>query len=110
MKIIKEIKRKLSHHNATVTKADKDQTLIIIDQTEYNTKTQQFLTNNHFQITHKDPTNTFQREVRKTTNSCPILIPHDTKWKYTVMNPQAPKIRALLKITPSCKLATSSSI
>jgi 16S rRNA U1498 N3-methylase RsmE len=99
MKIIKEIKRNLRHHNATVTKADKGQTLIIIDQTEQNTKTQLSLTNNHFQITHKYPTNMFQKEVIKATNSCPILIPHDTKWKYTVMNPQEQKSEHYSKFT-----------
>jgi hypothetical protein len=72
--------------------------MIIISQDEYNLKTQQFLNNVHFKTIRNNPTNTFQKEIKKVTNSCPILIPQSTKWKYTNMNPEAPKIRSLIKI------------
>jgi hypothetical protein len=98
MSTIRNIKTKLLQHNAIITIADKGQTLIITDETEYNTKTYQFLNNVHFKTTMSDLTNTFQKEVKKVTKSCPILIPQDTKWKYSNMNPKAPNIRALIKL------------
>jgi hypothetical protein len=98
MKTLNDIQNKLNQHNATVTKAGKGQTLIIITITDYNTKTHQFLNNVHFKTNKTNPTNTFQKEIKKVINSFPILIPRTTKWKYTTMNPRAPNIRVLIKI------------
>jgi hypothetical protein len=96
--IIKGVRNKLNQYDALVTKADKGQSIIIIKRAEYNDKVQEFLSNNNFQTTHKNPTNTFQRETKKTINSCPTIIPANTKWKYTNMNPKSPTIRGLIKL------------
>lgn len=85
-------------NDAIITKADKGQSLIIIKKAEYDSKVQQFLINNNFQTIAKDPTSRFQREVRKTIKTCPIIIPPSEKWKYTNMNPCSPTIRGLIKI------------
>jgi hypothetical protein len=116
MKIMKEIKRNLRHHNATVTKADKGQTLIIIYQTEQNTKTQLSLTNNRFQLTHKDPTNMFKKEARKKVTLAQYLL-YTIQMKIHCYEPAGTKNQSITQNlqtryphTPSCKLETSSSI
>jgi hypothetical protein len=97
-KTIQDIRTKLLQHNATITKADKGQTLIIITLADYNTKTYQFLNNTHFKMNRADPTNTYQKEVKKVIKKCPILIQQTTTWKYSTMHPQAPNLKALIKI------------
>jgi hypothetical protein len=72
--------------------------LVILPTTQYDTKIQDFIQNNSFQITKKDPTNNFQSQIRKSINNSKTLIPHDTKWRYTNMNPSGPTIKGLIKI------------
>jgi len=40
----------------------------------------------------------FQKEVTHTLNLCKILIHLESKWKYTNMNPQTPRLKGLIKI------------
>jgi hypothetical protein len=63
-----------------IARADKGNSLVILTTTQYDTKIQDFIQNNSFQITKRDPTNNFQSQVRKSINS-KTLIPHDTKWR-----------------------------
>jgi hypothetical protein len=97
-RIINGIRNKLYQNNAVITKADKGNSIIIIDKTEYELKILQFLNSNHFQMKSRDPTNRFQAEIRKSINSCPIIIPTSQKWKYINMNPSPPNIKGLIKI------------
>ena len=55
--IIKNIRNKLNLNNATITRADKGKTTVIIDKEAYNRKIQQFIQDNSFQHLKKDPTN-----------------------------------------------------
>jgi hypothetical protein len=97
-KIINQIKRKLSDAKAIITKADKGNSTIVIYETDYNTKIQNFITNNNFtQLTH-DVTNKLQRNIRTAINECKDIILSNKKWKYVNLNPTAPNIRGLIKI------------
>jgi hypothetical protein len=57
-----------------------------------------FLDNNSFTILQTDPTNSFQRNVRKKINYLKILIRKEGKWKHYNQNPTAPAIKGLLKL------------
>jgi hypothetical protein len=52
-RILKGIREKLNCNNATITKADKGQSLIIIDKIAYDSKILNFLNNNNFQTGQK---------------------------------------------------------
>jgi hypothetical protein len=95
---VNKIKEKLKQHNAILTKADKGQSIIIIYNDDYNNKVQDFITNNNFQLASRDPTNTFQKDIKILINSSPTLIAQHSKWKYHNMNPKAPTITGLIKI------------
>jgi hypothetical protein len=41
-KIFKQIRDKLSHHKAVIAKADKGNTIIILSETDYRNKTEDF--------------------------------------------------------------------
>jgi hypothetical protein len=68
------MKEKRNNNNAIITKADKVQSIIIIEKTAYESKILNFFNNNSFQIRQRDPTKNFQKEIRQTTNSCQLTI------------------------------------
>jgi len=95
----KSIQSKLQSNNATITRADKGNTLVIIPTEQYyDSKMQDFIKANNLLSTPTDPTKTYQTSVRKTINSSKTLIPQDTRWKYINMNPSAPTIKGLIKL------------
>jgi hypothetical protein len=66
---------KLQNNNATITRADKGNTLVIIPTEQYDDKMQNFIQANNLQSTPTDPTKTYQTSVRKTINFGKTLIP-----------------------------------
>jgi hypothetical protein len=83
-------------YNATVMRADKGNSIVILPYTQYNQKIQEFIQNNNFKTTHTDPTKALQSQVRKTLHNSNALIPRDLRWKYTNMNPSAPTIKGII--------------
>jgi hypothetical protein len=95
---LKSIKSKLATNNATMTTADKGNTLVIIPTVQYQNKIEDFITNNKFQISNTDPTALYQKQIRKTINNSRTLINKNHKWKYINLNPSAPTIKGLIKL------------
>ena len=81
-----------------IARADKGNSLVILPIRQYNTKIQNFIQANKFHTATKHPTKHFQSQVRNCINNSNTLIPQDTKWRYTNMNPSAPTIKDLIKI------------
>jgi hypothetical protein len=48
--------------------------------------------------TNRNPTNIYQKEIRRTINECNKSFNNSNKWKYVNLKPEAPKIRGLIKI------------
>ena len=65
MHTINSIKNKLRENKATILKADEDNTIVIWYTDEQIAKTHEFIRNNQFSPIRNDPTNTFQKEIRK---------------------------------------------
>jgi histidinol dehydrogenase len=63
--MINRIKDELKQHNAILTKADKGHSIIIVKKVDYGAKIQDFIANNNFQLTSKNPTNVFQKDLKK---------------------------------------------
>ena len=81
-----------------VTRTDKGNSLVILTIKQHYSKITDFILANKFQITTRDPTNSFQSEAQKVINGSKTLIPHNTKWRYVNMNPTAPTINGLIKL------------
>lgn len=103
-KLIKNIKKKLTQNNLTVTKSNKENTLVIIHQDDYNQKINEFITNNNFTNVTKDHTKIQQRAIKETINTCSNIIRHTDKWRYVNMNPGAPQIVGTIKLHKENKL------
>jgi len=56
---MEELNKKLTTQNATITKANKGKTVVIINSNEYYEKVHSFLPANNFSILTKDPTEKF---------------------------------------------------
>jgi hypothetical protein len=95
---IKQIKRKLDQNIALILKADKGNSIVIEYTDNYHNKIQDFISNNKFEITNKDPTNRFQRNVRAAIRECQFLISKEKRPRYVNLNPSAPAIHGQLKI------------
>jgi hypothetical protein len=97
-KIITNLKKKIKEHNLIVTKADKGNTLVIIEQNEYHQKIKDFITQNNFTKVPNNHTNKQQKAIKAAINECKITIKQTEKWKYTNMNPIAPRIHGTIKL------------
>ena len=97
-KLIKSIQAKLQENNATITRADKGNSIVILPTDHYENKIEKFISEYNFHTVTKDPTNTFQPQIRNTVKQSKTLIPKDSQWKYINMNPSAPSIKGLIKI------------
>ena len=71
-KTLSQIKEKLRSNNATISKADKGNSIVILKKDSYHNKIQTFI-NNNFTSTDKVYTNKYQKDIRNTINDCPNL-------------------------------------
>lgn len=95
-KLIKQIKNKSD--NIVFTKADKGNTVIAIDKTDYIQKTLDFLDPTKYIHLKTDPTNKYQKIIKNIVVNCKSLFSEIDLYKLTLMNPLPPKLYSLLKI------------
>ena len=81
-----------------IAHTDKGNSLVILPIKQYYSKITDFIWANNFQTTERDPTKTFQSQVRKVVTDSKTLIPQEIRWKYVNMNPMAPTIKGLIKM------------
>jgi len=93
-KIKKSIKTKLKDNEAMTAHTDKGNFLMILPIMQYDSKITVFIRANNFQTTGRDPTKTFQFQVRKVVTDSKTLIPQEIEWQYVNMNPTAPTKKA----------------
>jgi hypothetical protein len=90
LRIAKSIKDKLTENNATITKADKGSSIVIIYNTDYEDKVLKFIHNNNAHLTTNKMTTMFQKELKRTLKRCTTIISPETNWKLTQLNPRTP--------------------
>jgi hypothetical protein len=81
-----------------VTDADKGSSMIIVCESDYTTKVQDFISSNNFEKVLRDITNKLQSDIKPTINNCKVIFPKQDKWKYTSLNPATPTLKGLIKI------------
>jgi hypothetical protein len=96
--ILKSITSKLKEENATIVKADKGKTSVIIYTEDYNRKVYDFLDNNNFQKLPKDPTTKYQKHITTNIKNCDLIIPKNQTKHLTQKNHQSPQLKAQIKI------------
>jgi hypothetical protein len=94
------IKSKLNENNATITLADKGNSLVILPTLQYNTKIQNFIDSNNFQTSPTNPTLNYLKQIRNTIYRNTILIPKYHRWRLINLNPSTPTIKLHKAVQP----------
>jgi len=95
---MKQINHKITNNNATITKADKGKTAVIIYTQDYTDKVHTFLSDNNFCTIPKDPTSRDHRTIQKILQHCDKIIDKKQIKFLTQKNPTPPTLNALLKL------------
>jgi hypothetical protein len=96
--ILKSIMHSIKTEELIVQKADKGNAMVFLKRNEYITKCEEFIRNNNITELKKDPTATFQKDIKSAIKSCPTLFsPYDSP-KLVQMNPSAPRFFGLPKV------------
>jgi hypothetical protein len=94
----KLIRSKLQHNNATIIEADKGKTLVVIHKHDLDEKVKSFINENNINELKADTTQRMQKITQNMIKQC-IHIIDPSKRKYiTQMHPQAPSLKAKIKI------------
>lgn len=95
---IKKIRTICKEKNLIICKADKGNTITILDKEDYINKVNKFIEENNFDICNKDPTSKFKNNVLKTIKSVKSIIQEQDIFKYKIMNPRSPIFYGMPKI------------
>ena len=71
-------------------KADKGNTLVILNSDDYVNKCENFLSSPEFEMINSNPTDKYQKDTKKLINSSQIIYSPKDAWKLTEMNPRMP--------------------
>lgn len=95
---IRSINRKLKENECIVVKADKGNTVVVMEKKDYIQKTLDFFSSNNIVRIEKDPTPKYQDAVKKFVKNCNFLLQNWEKRTCCMMNPIMPKLRSQPKI------------
>jgi hypothetical protein len=98
IKVLRNIKSKIVDNNLYVTKADKGNTLVIMNLTDYNTKVTEFINKNNIQKLTKDPTTAYTKEINKAISNSKHLLSESEIRHLKPINPHAPTLKGLPKL------------
>lgn len=96
--VLNNLNKKLVAEKAIVTKADKGNTAVIIYDTDYVTKTEEFFANNNIAEIKKDPTQSFHKRLKKKIDSTCFLFTEREKKVIKMMKTSIPQLRSQVKI------------
>jgi hypothetical protein len=94
----KQIQQKLKQQEATIAEADKGRTMVIIYKKNLEDKINTFIEENYIIELKADPTQKFQRIMQNTVRQCKSTIRLERRKHITQMNPQAPRLKAKIKV------------
>jgi 23S rRNA maturation mini-RNase III len=95
--ITKQIRNKLTQNNLVVVKADKGNTIVIINKDTYAQKIEDFLKENQFTYLQKDPTEKFQKQLQQIIPKCNDIIDKQQKKYLIQIKPRPPTLKAQIK-------------
>ena len=96
VKTLKDIKSTITNSNVIITKADKGNTTVLMDRSDYNNKIYDFIEHNNITELKKDPTIKYIASVKSALRTSETLFSNPTK--ILPPNPQTPRLYGLPKI------------
>ena len=98
IKTLKQIKNKLSDNNAFITKADKGNTIVVMDKDQYTLKVNDFINNNNIEMIQVDPTAQFVKILNNIINRSTCIFDENTRRALKPIKAVAPQFVGLPKI------------
>ncbi|XP_072377912.1 uncharacterized protein [Diabrotica undecimpunctata] len=99
LKTLHSIKKKIKSNNLIISKADKGNCLVILDQTSYNNKVSTFLDNNNFTLLATDPSKKFINKLKDNIKHfTDFFSEHFAPYYKIPSNPLTPRLYGLPKI------------
>ncbi|XP_072380863.1 uncharacterized protein [Diabrotica undecimpunctata] len=96
--LLKSIKQKIYRDSLVLSKADKGNCVVILEQTQYIEKVESFLSDNSFVVLEKNPLNTFINKTKAMVKLFNDTITKFNNRKLIVSNPITPRLYGLPKI------------
>ena len=99
LRTLKSIRTKVRDNDLVVTKADKGNTIVVLNRDSYNTKVNNVIQSSDFEVLNSDPTAKYNAAVKKAVGQCRFLFSNEAqKGNIAPMNPQALVLYGLPKI------------
>lgn len=95
--IYRSLKNKVDRNDLVISKADKGNTVVILDRNSYDQKVTDIIQGSDFQQLVSDPTKVFSSELKHMTENVSYIEPNSLKY-VVPMNPRAPMLYGLPKI------------
>ncbi|XP_036317783.1 uncharacterized protein LOC118732776 [Rhagoletis pomonella] len=96
--IIRVLKQTLNANNVITTKADKENTTVLIKKNEYIEKTEKLIKETGYKKIGNDPTGEYQVAIKSAIKRATTIIKENEAGRLTSMNPSAPPMISLPKI------------
>lgn len=97
-RIISELKEVIKNNDLIITKADKGNTVTIIEKSKYTDKVYDLLNTDNFTQINTDPTNKYQLQLKTTIKNCRNILENIPSYTLHVMNPRPPILYGLPKL------------
>ena len=94
---LKNIKKKLKLNNAIITKADKGNTVVVMNQSSHQEKVYKFIENNNIKKVQHDPTEKYNEEINASINRSEYVLNKASKFYLKTIKPRAPELTGLPK-------------
>lgn len=98
--VLRELSHFITVNNLVVSKADKGNCVVIMNKIDYLSKTESFLSGPSFQKLNKDPTNSYQRNLKECLKATEDTLSHFNIKAFSIVssNPRVPCLYSLPKI------------
>jgi hypothetical protein len=98
LKSINSIKRQIKTEDLILQKADKGNSMVILDRVDYISKCIDFISLAKISVLTKDPTSKFQNSVKSAISSSNTLFGRKEMYRLCPPNPIPPRLYGLIKI------------
>lgn len=95
---LKSLKGKIKNNNLIIAKADKGNTVVVMEKQDYINKTEDFIKASNITKLQKDPTTKFNTQLKQALKDTQHLLSDEEKVRMCNKNPSAPTMKALPKL------------
>lgn len=98
LKTITSLNKKMKQNNIINTKADKGNSIILINKDDYIAKTLKFFNENNINEINKDPTEKYYNQIKKAIKTNDLILNDNERKSCLTMHPKPPSLKAQIKL------------